>query len=80
MGGDAPAECVLPAAGFSVTEKKKKKGTALSVGHGSVPVVVVFSFEKNDISPSRCASCVFFSFFFHGGGARNLVRKPTEEI
>jgi len=66
MGGDAPAECIFPAAGFMVTEKKKQKRAA------GLPLLrtspVAFSQPQADLSfPGVPTSWIFFSFYMDRG-------------
>lgn len=78
IGGDAPAECVFPAAGFRL-RRRRRGGTAQRVGHGSVHLVFDFHNRTLTFLFPVCPHLCFF-FFVHGGGARRLVKKPTEEI
>lgn len=77
MGGDAPAECVFPAAGFTVTEKQEEeeeRGAAALRRSRIRSLGVIFS----DLSLPRCVRILASSFFsLHGGGARRLVTKPA---
>lgn len=72
MGGDAPAECALPAAGFSVTEKKRRAHLHLRRSRSRF-------FLMTFLHPGVFLSSFLFFIPFNGGGARDLVRKPTEE-